>query len=397
MVAGALALVCLLAPGAAAEAAVVQVQSGSGKTVPVELETLLKTPDVNARTYTIRGAAGMTTTEPLTGVSLAAVLKAAKADDFKLVQIQDGAGNVVEVEGEDAVRTDWGGHGPPVFVVDAQGVRFLRDSTSDADLNEGDQLRGGAGLTVQLRGRSEPRISASASTLRPKVGEKVTFTAQVGGVPSGEKHSVSWLVGAKSRNGESIAHTFREKGTINVIATLILADGTNRSDVLMLKVGEKEKPKPAKEPEDAPGTVTSESTGGTGSGGGGGGTGAGVGAGSGTGTASPAPSASTPAPAASDPAPEKPEPREREREPRKPAEEPVPATIPGEVTGELLVADTAPVADPPRRSIVRAPEAKEPGGDRALGLPPEAWTGIGVGLALAAGFALDRRRLRGIA
>jgi hypothetical protein len=381
-----LTLLLLAVAPAAARAAQVTVVSPNGQQHPVSLDALLASPDVQGREYVVRGERG-STRRTVTGVSLAAVLKAADArvDQFKYAEVQDASRSVL-FSRDQALSDDWDA-GPPVFYVDGADVRFLRPSAGGDDLNGADELSGPGGLTIRLRQKVKLTIRASASKRRAEVGEQVTFTAEIGGVGAGETATVSWLFGSDGTgSGTTTRHRFRKAGTYRVLATVTTpGDEVGASAIVTVKVG---KASEDEDDDEEPAGDTSSSGAGLGGSGAGGGTGFGSGSGSGLGSGGGSGAATGSADAGSRPA----EPARTRRRDREPERRDRPATdepVPGEIEGELL----QPVEHPVRtRMVSSAPEQAEQGG--GLGVPAEAWSALGTSLALAIGFALERRRWR---
>ena len=350
-----LALVAL--PGAVQAADVTVVTLGDARvTVP------LPAADVVERKYTLRDASGQARTRTVTGTSLGAVLRAAQADvdSFAFAEAQDPAGGAVLFSREQALDGD----PPAVFTESPEGLQLLRPSTGGSDPNAADVLTG-PGLVVRLRAKARMSVSASASKARPRVGERVTFTAAVEGAGAGEPVELSWFFPDDDRSGSGaeVDHTFRKAGTYVVsVGATTAGDPAGASDAVTITVGK------ARKPDAAPADEPAEPAAGGGAGAGNGGAGATA---SGSGAAS---APSTPA-----------TPRAR-REPAAAVSTPDEPQIAGELldltaTPPQQVAAVAPAPAPPAK-------AENAG---LLALPPAVWTGLALAAALGAGFWLETR------
>lgn len=367
----ALVAAALLAPSAAHAATVTVIDSNDAR-IPVDLATLA--PDVTDRAYAIHGKPGETS-RVVTGVSLKAVLAAAGADvdQYKYAEVQDGLGRGVLLSRSQAGDGEGSGGGPPVFTVGPDGVTFLRPALRADDRNGADELKAG-GMLVRLRRQKQLTIEATVSDPTPAVGARVTMTARVSGGTAGDAVDVRWYIVGESAGADGLEfrHTFRKAGTYGVGVTVTVGD-ENASDSLRLKVG---RSAPERDPEPSRTTETTATTppavaAPLPGGGSGGGTPGGTGAGS---APAPAPTATTP--------PTTP--------PAEPAPEPA-ALKPGEIKGTLI--ETLPTAVTPVAETTTDVSDVSGAGDGDGGgavLPPAAWTGIFVCLALLAGWGIER-------
>jgi len=355
----------------AASAATLTVRTAHGATRVVELGPLLAAPDVRGRTYEVRG--GRAGSRTVTGVSLAAALRAVQldVDAFRFAEVGDGT-RAVLLPRAVALRTAGGDAPPPVLVADEDGVRLLRPSAGPRDRNGADELAA-ADLTVVLRRRARLGVRVIPSDPTPAPGDRVTFTARVDGVAAGETATVTWLVDGRGATGTRVTRRLSDRRRVRVLATVTTEDDpVGASSVLTLRVG-------GREPETTDARSPSPSP----SLGSGAGPGSGSGSGTGSGGAGGGEGGMSPGTAASPAPPERPLPTAT------PSSRSAGTRIPGEVAGELL--ETPRVAAPP--SAPTATPVPDAAPHRA-GLPPEAWTGLGALALLGFGAGLERARWR---
>jgi hypothetical protein len=371
MIAALVACVCAAATSAAAEPQV----TVRGR--PLPLAPLVAAADVQERRYTLRTASGRTSERVVTGVSLAAVLRAAGADvdPFRYAEVQDPSGASVLVSRDQALDADPAGDGPPVFWLSAEGARFLRPSAGRDDPNAGDELVGGE-LVVRLREQIRLGVSVRASKTRPEPNEAVTFRAEVSGAGAGETVELSWWFDdRRSATGPTVRHRFEKPGAYHVVVGATTAsDPAGAADTVTITVGDE-----ARTSADSSGGSDESSTSSNESS-------------SGGNVSSSAGSNESSARA-----------RERSkrsslppvgREPRAKSSRERADQGGAVVAGELLNATVPPPAT--ARPVV-VPRAVGSSAAAGLRLPPEAWVGIGALAVLALGSGVELRRSRVVA
>jgi hypothetical protein len=83
-------------------------------------------------------------------------------------------------------------------------------------------------------------VKARATTLTPAVGENVTLTAEVEGVPASNA-TLAWTVGGEAIDADTVERAFEQPGTVNATVTAE-ADGATARDRLSLDVAANEPP-----------------------------------------------------------------------------------------------------------------------------------------------------------
>jgi len=332
--------------------------------------------DVGDRTYALRAADGSTSSVAVTGgVSVAALVHAAglDGDPYTHVEIAREDGGSALLLADDLGGT---GEGPPVVWSDEQGVHFLRPSDGDRDVNASDLARTPDGpLVLTLRTGDPVKPQASVSTLRARVGARVSFSASLAAGTLRPGWGYSWYFdGGAGVPGTSVVHRFREVATFTVLLNVVRADGVttvglpDKVDVTIVPARRARRDERAARRSD-------EGAAGTGSAVSGGGGGSGTAAGGTVAPVAPAPPAPSAAPR---PAPEQPT-----------------AAPPAEPRGELVSGTLlAAVGDSPAsfaggsRPGETAQAAER---DAPLDIPVGAWVAIGLAALLMLGWALESR------
>lgn len=234
----------LLLPASTAWAAGDVVVSG-GSDVTLSIPQLLAdTTDaaIGDRTVTVRRAAGETV-ETLRAITIERLLDRADVDAFSSNGVTiEGAGRSVTLSRDQLIHPDaYPGSERPVFYVDAQGaVCFLRPSAAPGDLNGDEQICVPDGsISIKVIGASGAlTVEGRASKTRIRAGQRVTFTAEVGGDPSGSAR-VRWTFDDGGRgSGTTVTHRFKRRGTYNVVVGATLSDtDTGGSDYVTIQVG----------------------------------------------------------------------------------------------------------------------------------------------------------------
>jgi hypothetical protein len=260
--------------GADADAAQVTVVKPGGEVRPLALDLLAGKEDVADRSYALRSATG-TTTQTVTGFSLARIIDAAGADPFTFsyLEVQRPAGGSVVLNDHEALDEGVFADGPPVVYATATGTGFIRPNAGPDDLNADDSFEAPQGLTIVLRKDMQLQVRAKATPRRVDPGEKVSFSALVEGAGSGEEVTFSWTFDDGSRltdAGDSVSHGFAKPGSYDVVVGVTTpSDRTGTSDIVTVQVGEPAKGGPDRkgggtnEAEDAPdhGAATGPATG----------------------------------------------------------------------------------------------------------------------------------------
>lgn len=375
-----------------APAGKVTIVAPDGKTRrTLALADLVASYDVRDATYTVRAADGATRQLPVaSGISLEALLRAAGLDtarfDYVAVPRPDGATTVLLAD-----QIAKGEGGPPVVWSDAEGVHFLRPSLADNDPNATDHVIVAEGeLQVELR-IGDPLVARiSASKLRAKPGEAITFTAVLITGDLAPGMTFRWYFdGSDYVYGASATHRFRRPGTYHVLLDIVRGqEAVGVPEILEIVIVRprvaRDRARGAGDKQRGEGSDRAASGGGTGgrsggSGGGGAGTGTGGGAGSGGYT----PRSNAPV-VTSAPAPAPP------RRPRRPKAKPERRQQPqGElVSGTLLAsADELPPAGGGAAAANRADDT--PG--KPLHVPVGVWVALGLAATLALGWTLESR------
>ncbi|HEX6601482.1 MAG TPA: PKD domain-containing protein [Solirubrobacterales bacterium] len=334
--AGALAAPALDA--ARADAAQVTVIRPGGSQQTLSLEALAGSEDVVGHPYSVRSSSG-SSTQVVTGFSLAVLIEAANADPFgfSYLEVQRPSGGAVQLSNNQALAGEGFADGPPVVYATSTGTAFLRPSGGSNDLNASDFFEAPQGVTIALRKDSPLRVQAEASTLRTRPGEPVEFSSEAEGAREGETYAYSWhFDDGTSASGASTTHSFARRGSYDVVVGVTTpSNRTGASAVVTIQVGP-----PLEGPDRKGGGTRRDRTApdhGAATGAGGGGSGVPV----------PAPTSASASAGSPSPAPEVTPPSQPAKP--DPASRPEPA---GEqVSGELLSS----IAPPPK------PQAQQPG------------------------------------
>jgi hypothetical protein len=375
---------------AAADAAQVTVVSPGGEERELALEALAGKEDVVDRAYTLRSTAG-TTTQIVTGFSLAAIIDAAGADPFTFsyLEVQRPAGGSVVLSRYQALDKHAFDNGPPVVYATGGGTGFLRPDSGPGDLNASYSFEAPQGLRVVLRKGVQLQVRASATPLRADPGEKVSFSAVVEGAGSGEQVTFTWNFddGARLTDaGDNAVHKFAKPGSYEVLVNVTTpGNETGVSDIVTIQVGDPAEGGPNRKgggknkDENAPdhGAATGPATSTPGE--------------SGSASIPPPPVESFPPPTESFPEPE-PEPL--------PQLEPQPAPEPeGEPVSGVLLEEGGTAAPEPDTGSEEEPAAartgtlSEKGGGDGGGLPDAAIGFVITGALLGAGGLIEARNL----
>lgn len=360
--------------------------SSGGPARTLDLATLADRFDVHGATYTLRAADGTTSTTTVAeGISVGALLDAAgiARDAFGYLTVPGLGGASALVLADDVAGTD---QGQPVVWSDAQGLHFLRPVRNDSDVNAEDLVTAPDGtLTLQLGTGDPVKPQVSVSTLHPRVGNPVEFTASlaVGALRPGWGYA--WYLGDGSGliPGATITHRFRRADTYPTQVNVVDASGrtVGPAGIVYLRVAAA-RARPAHGAHGAGDGRDGGAGAGTGSGGG---TGAAGGSGSGTsGTGAAAPAyvpLATP-PAASPPPTPVPAPSHASPTPREQR---------GDLVSGTLIASASAAATP--AGGAQAARAVERGAtsDGPLHVPVGVWVAVGLALLLALGWVLESR------
>ena len=228
------------AAGAAADTAQVTVVSPSGATQTLALDALAGTEDVAGRAYGLQSAAG-TSSQAITGFSLARLLEATGADPygFSYLEVQRPAGGAVVLSRDQALDPAAFADGPPVIYKTATGTAFLRPNAGPEDPNADDSFEAPQGITVVLRKGTQLQVWAKASATKVKVGQKVSFSATVEGAGAGEQLNYSWYFDDGGRaEGANASHSFAKRGSYDVVVGITTpGNETGTSAVVTVQVG----------------------------------------------------------------------------------------------------------------------------------------------------------------
>ncbi|HEU4737521.1 MAG TPA: PKD domain-containing protein [Solirubrobacterales bacterium] len=368
----AVAVSALAAPAieaARADAAQATIVSPGGSQQTLSLDAMAGGEDVAGREYVLRSGSGESR-QAVTGFSLAALIEAAGADPFgfSYLEVLRPAGGAVLLSRDQALDPGSFPDGPPVVYASPAGTSFLRPSSGTDDLNASDSFEAPQGVTIALRKGSPLKITAAASTLKTRPGEKVRFSAEVEGAGAGETLTYSWYFDdGGSASGADATHSFSRPGSYDVVVGVTTpGDSTGSSAVVTLQVG------PPLEGPDRKGGGTRRDR-----------EAPDHGAATGTGGSAGGPSGSGPAPSAS-PTPARPEPS---RKAAATSQAPAGARI----SGELLSAPAAATPEPKEQPGARAgsPENESSG----FGLPGAALGLLVTGGLLGLGAFSEARRL----
>jgi hypothetical protein len=234
------ALALVAAEPARANAAQATVIAPGGGQQTLSLDALAGGEDVLARDYALRAGEG-SSSQVVTGFSLAALLEAAGADPyaFSYLEVQRPAGGAVPLSRHQALEPGAFPDGPPVVYETTSGTAFLRPSSGTDDLNAGDSFEAPQGVTIVLRKGSPLRVSASASTLWTRPGDAVRFSSAVEGAGAGERLAYSWYFDdGASATGAEASHSFARRGSYDVVVGVTApGDDTGASAVVTVQVG----------------------------------------------------------------------------------------------------------------------------------------------------------------
>lgn len=243
LVAAALVAGWLAAPwlgAAAADVAQVTVVAPGGTQQTLSLDALAGQEDVRDHAYVLRSAAGEST-QAITGFSLDKVLEAAGADPygFSYLEVQRPVGGAVLLSRHQALDPDAFAEGPPAVYATATGTGFLRPNGSSEDLNADDSFEAPQGIALVLRKDAPLRVEATASPLRTKPGQPVSFEAIVERAGAGAQLTYSWYFddGGKA-SGASVEHSFARRGSYDVVVGVTTpGDSAGTSAVVTVQVG----------------------------------------------------------------------------------------------------------------------------------------------------------------
>jgi hypothetical protein len=354
-------------------------------------------PDVVAREYTVRDAAGERRV-PITGHSLDRVLHRARVNPYSFGDIEIfAAGGSVTLSRDEVVDSDAFPDGPPVFWMEGGVSNFLRPANPAAAAA---RIGGGGPMTIRVSRPSELDVRAEASARKVDPGEPVTFTATVTGAPSGERVEVSWYFDdGRSGSGPRVTHRFRKRGTYRVVVGATTSPDEPGADAsVTVQVGEpRDGPnrtgggtnRDAGAPDSGVGTGSSGGGSGAGSGGSGGASGEGGPAARGTGSA-----------AGDDAAARRRAERRREATRRGRAERrPTPERESGSAAGDarqvsgIELADLSALSSEAGRDALRAARRGRlrDTGDPGSGIPPGVWWALGAAALVALGGWLESR------
>jgi plastocyanin len=223
---------------ARADAAQITVISPGGAQQTLSLDALAGSEDVVDRPYALRSGGG-SSTQVVTGFSLAALIEAAGADPFgfSYLEVQRPGGGAVQLSNNQALEGE--ADGPPVVYATAAGTAFLRPSSGSGDLNASDSFEVPQGVTVALRKDSPLRVQAEASTLKTRPGETVEFSAEAEGARAGEAFTYSWHFDDGSEAaGASASHKFTRRGSYDVVVGVTTpSNPAGTSAVVTIQVG----------------------------------------------------------------------------------------------------------------------------------------------------------------
>lgn len=354
----------------------------------LRLADLAAKHDVHNALYTLRAADGATSPLPVaSGISLAALLRAAGLDTvtFDYVSVPRPDGSVTLLLADQIGK---GQGGPAVVWSDEEGVHFLRPSLTDDDPNATDHVvQAGGELRIELK-LGDPLIARiSASKLRARPGEAITFTAALVAGTLAPGMTFRWYFdGSDYVYGASATHRFRRPGTYQVLLDIVRGEesiGVPEIIEVVITRPRSERGRARRSGESRRDGVDDGADRG---GGAGGATGTGAGAGAGGGTGGGAGGITPPSTQiATPPPPERPVPKPKPR--RKPA----PAEPQGElVSGTLLAAaDGLPPSGGNAATSQQQRDVTAPADP--LEIPVGVWIVIGLAAILALGWTLESR------
>jgi PKD domain-containing protein len=240
---GAAVIACALATGvdpARADAAQVTVVAPGGAQQTLSLDALAGQEDVRDRSYVLRSASGESA-QAVTGFSLAKVLEAASADPygFSYLEVQRPGGGAVLLSHHQALDPGAFADGSPVVYATAAGTGFLRPSSGSGDLNADDSFEAPQGIALVLRKDSPLRVEATASPLRTRPGQPVSFEAIVERAGAGEQLTYSWYFDdGHSASGANVSHSFEKRGSYDVVVGVTTpSNSAGTSAVVTVQVG----------------------------------------------------------------------------------------------------------------------------------------------------------------
>lgn len=210
------AAMSLLVFSAAASAASIEiVNQRSGQRISVQMADLAGSYDVDAD-YAVRSASG-TSFEHVRGISLAHLMEVAKADEtYGAIRVARPDGSQVTVSKTQMIAPGL----RPVIYAKGDAIVFLRPSSGAADLNAGDLIASTSAIGLTQVDLGAVSVKASVSKLKAKVGEKLTFSATATGAAAGAEYEFTWVFrDGRSASGAQVTHSFRRRGSYQVIVT----------------------------------------------------------------------------------------------------------------------------------------------------------------------------------
>lgn len=373
------------ADGTAPPAATVTIAPSDGSAArTLVLADLADRFDVHGVTYTVRAADGTTTaTTVAEGISVGVLLDAAgiARDAFGYLTVPGSDGMSALVIADDVVGTS---EGSPVVWSDAQGLHFLRPVRNGDDVNAEDLVTVPDGtLTLQLGTGDPVKPQVSISTLHPRVGDRVEFSASLAVGTLRPGWGYAWYLGDGSGliPGATITHRFRRADTYPTQVNVVDASGQTigPAGIVYLRVAAV-RPRPGHGAQGAGDDLGGGAGPGTGSGGG---TGAGGGSSSGTsGSGATAPAYAPPASPVTAPQTPVPASRQATRAPRRPR---------GDLVSGTLIASASAAAAPAGGTQAARAAVHGAASDGPLHVPIGIWIGVGLALLLALGWVLESR------
>lgn len=353
----------------------------------VSLDAVPQALRVSDRSYSVRGGPQGDTTVTVSGVTLDRLLDHAGIDPFAFEDVEiSAAGRSVTLERDQVTDVDAFPEGRPIFWSDDRGVHFLRPSAGPGDANADDLLTAPDGaLRVALRSSGGLTVAATASRLRVRKGQLVTFSATVSG-PGSEQAGVSWYFDDRqSASGRRVTHRFSRPGTYEVVVSAGAdAERTGADDLLTIQVG-----KPRTGGPDRKGGGTNAAAGAPDSG-----AASGVSGAAGGSSPPPTPSAAAPTPApAAPPEPSQPQPKPAAPELEDLAEAPTSGA--DEPVEGILLSDASPTPTPAQADALRAARTgtPKPPSEAAGSIPPVVWGSLLALALLGLGAWRERRGL----
>lgn len=223
------ALLCVGTPSALAGPGILLGQGGSGPQFPLTGAELAAAADTGLTTYTVRERQGEPSSKiELRGLSIAGLLRGVgfTPSQVNFIQIV-GDGGTITLSKSD-INSPPFPEGPALIQDKGATTTFIRPVRGPGDTSDLVRSVPGQPLEMTVNGGSLLSVKVTASARTAKVGQTITFTAELQEPPPGASFSYVWnFDDGRTATGQTVTHRYDAAGDYGPSVEVTGSGGTN--------------------------------------------------------------------------------------------------------------------------------------------------------------------------